>query len=145
LLRAFTALLLVAGCLRFHAEIANHREFLWSGGATARRKPSPRAPSAGPVERRPLRPPGSRATSNDTRPGAAAGVTIRTEEAYVQWARRNAFLTYLAVVGNVSASTQNQALSAILFLYRNVLDSPSLDAGDRAGETTSPASGRAGP
>lgn len=32
------------------------------------------------------------------------------------------FLTYLAVEGKVAASTQNQALSAILFLYRNVLE-----------------------
>jgi site-specific recombinase XerD len=65
--------------------------------------------------------------------------SIRTEEAYVTWARRyilfhgkkhpsamgaeeiNAFLTHLAVDRNVSASTQNQALSAILFLYREVL------------------------
>jgi integron integrase len=34
----------------------------------------------------------------------------------------NAFLTHLAVGGHVSASTQNQALSALLFLYRHVLD-----------------------
>jgi site-specific recombinase XerD len=34
----------------------------------------------------------------------------------------NAFLTHLAVEGHVSASTQNQALSALLFLYRHVLD-----------------------
>jgi integrase len=33
----------------------------------------------------------------------------------------NAFLTHLAVAENVAASTQNQALSAILFLYREVL------------------------
>jgi integrase len=33
-----------------------------------------------------------------------------------------AFLTHLAVAGNVSASTQNQALSAILFRYRHVLE-----------------------
>jgi integron integrase len=33
-----------------------------------------------------------------------------------------AYLTHLAVDGKVSASTQNQALSAILFLYRNVLN-----------------------
>ena len=64
----------------------------------------------------------------------------RTEEAYVYWARcfivfhhkRHptemgqaevvAFLSWLAVQRKVSASTQNQALSAILFLYRNVLD-----------------------
>src|SRR5437867_4379204 len=32
------------------------------------------------------------------------------------------FLTHLAVVENVAASTQNQALSAILFLYQAVLD-----------------------
>ena len=36
----------------------------------------------------------------------------------------NAFLTHLAVEGRVSASTQNQALSALLFLYREVLDDP---------------------
>jgi integron integrase len=63
----------------------------------------------------------------------------RTEEAYVQWILRfilfhkkrhpaemgeleiNQFLTHLAVKGNVASSTQNQALSAILFLYREVL------------------------
>ena len=33
-----------------------------------------------------------------------------------------AFVTHLAVHGKVSASTQNQALSSILFLYRNVLE-----------------------
>ncbi len=66
----------------------------------------------------------------------------RTEESYVGWIRRfilyhgkrhpssmgagevNAFLTSLAVEGNVSASTQNQALSALLFLYRSVLEEP---------------------
>ncbi len=66
--------------------------------------------------------------------------SLRTEQTYVQWIRRfilfhgkrhpssmgaeeiNAFLTSLAVEGNVSASTQNQALSAILFLYRHVLE-----------------------
>ena len=60
----------------------------------------------------------------------------RTEEAYIMWIRRyilfhqkkhpsamggdevNAFLTHLAVEQTVSASTQNQALSALLFLYR---------------------------
>ncbi|WP_156815354.1 integron integrase [Pseudanabaena sp. PCC 6802] len=65
--------------------------------------------------------------------------SYQTEKSYVQWIRRyilfhnkrhpsemggneiNAFLTHLAVVENVAASTQNQALSAILFLYREVL------------------------
>ena len=63
----------------------------------------------------------------------------RTEEAYVHWIRRyivfhgkahpstlgaseiSAFLTWLAVDRRVSASTQNQALSAVLFLYKQVL------------------------
>lgn len=67
--------------------------------------------------------------------------SIRTESQYVQWIRRfilfhrkrhprdmgasevEAFLTHLAVEGNVAASTQNQALSALLFLYREVLNS----------------------
>ena len=66
--------------------------------------------------------------------------SIRTEEAYVGWIRRfilfhgkrhpremgkaeiTAFLTTLAVQGKVAASTQNQALSALLFLYRYVLE-----------------------
>jgi integron integrase len=65
--------------------------------------------------------------------------SIRTEEAYMDWIKRfilfhgkrhpnemgaaevEAFLTHLAVDGNVAASTQNQALSALLFLYREVL------------------------
>jgi integron integrase len=66
--------------------------------------------------------------------------SIRTEEAYVGWIRRfiffhnkrhpaemgepeiNAFLSHLAVRGQVSASTQNQALCGLLFLYRHVLE-----------------------
>jgi integron integrase len=66
--------------------------------------------------------------------------SIRTEEAYVNWIRRfilfhdkrhpkemgaseiEAFLTHLAVDQKVAASTQNQALSALLFLYRDVLE-----------------------
>lgn len=64
----------------------------------------------------------------------------RTEQAYCTWVRRficfhnlrhpgemaepemNAFLTSLAVEAKVSASTQNQALAALLFLYRTVLE-----------------------
>ncbi|MCX7135362.1 MAG: integron integrase [Proteobacteria bacterium] len=66
----------------------------------------------------------------------------RTEETYVQWIKRfiifsgrrhprelgakevTAFLSHLAVEGRVAASTQNQALAALLFLYRAVLDEP---------------------
>lgn len=68
--------------------------------------------------------------------------SIRTEDAYVQWIRRfilfhnkrhplemgaaelEAFLTHLAVERQVAASTQNQALHAVLFLYREVLGRP---------------------
>ena len=72
-------------------------------------------------------------------------LSIRTEKAYVQWVERflrfhrdksggwrhpnemddhdiNAFLTHLAVQRRVAASTQNQALSALLFLFGKVLE-----------------------
>lgn len=65
--------------------------------------------------------------------------SIRTETQYLQWVKRfilyhgkrhpremgaeevEAFLTHLATAGQVSASTQNQAVSALLFLYREIL------------------------
>src|SRR5207248_6073649 len=65
--------------------------------------------------------------------------SIRTEQSYVDWIRRfilfhnkrhpremaeaevTQFLTHLARDGRVAASTQNQALSALLFLYKEVL------------------------
>lgn len=74
--------------------------------------------------------------------------SYRTEQSYVQWVRRfilfhnkrhpqdmgveevEAFLTYLAVQQQVSASTQNQALAALLFLYRYVLKQPLDDSVD---------------
>ncbi len=67
-------------------------------------------------------------------------LSIRTEEAYLGWIKRfilfhhrrhpaemgvkeiNAFLTHLAVERHVSASTQNQAFAALLFLYKQVLE-----------------------
>lgn len=66
--------------------------------------------------------------------------SLRTEQSYIQWVRRfiffhnkrhprdmgeieiSRFLTNLAVERKVAASTQNQALSAILFLYKHVLN-----------------------
>ena len=66
--------------------------------------------------------------------------SLRTERAYVQWARRYirfhglrhpndlgprqvvAFLASLATDRGVSAATQNQALAALLFLYKEVLE-----------------------
>jgi integron integrase len=72
----------------------------------------------------------------------------RTEQSYCLWVRRfirfhgmrhprdmgepeiNAFLTHLAVQAHVSASTQNQALAALLFVYRRVLGRTVGDIGD---------------
>ncbi len=66
--------------------------------------------------------------------------SYRTEQAYIHWIKQYIFfhnvrhpkemgekeicefLSYLAVRKNVAASTQNQALCALLFLYKNVLD-----------------------
>jgi integrase len=79
-------------------------------------------------------------------------MALRTEQTYLQWMRRHvkfhgrrhprdlgpaeleAFLTHLAVNAKVSASTQNQALQALLFLYRQVLgiELPWLDNMTRA-------------
>ena len=74
--------------------------------------------------------------------------SYRTEQSYIQWVRRfilfhnkrhpaemgtteiEAFLSHLATDKNISVSTQNQALSALLFLYRHVLQkeiSPTLN------------------
>ena len=65
--------------------------------------------------------------------------SLRTERSYCDWIKRfirfhqlrhpkdmgaaeiSQFLTHLARIGNVSAATQNQALSALLFLYQQVL------------------------
>ena len=84
-------------------------------------------------------------------------LALRTEQTYLQWMRRyvvfhrrrhprslgaaevEQFLTHLAVHHKVSAPTQNQALQAILFLYRHVLDInlPWLDNVTRASRTKS--------
>ena len=76
--------------------------------------------------------------------------SIRTEQSYVDWAKRyilfhgkkhpkemgakeiGAFLTHLAVDKNVSASTQNQALNALIFLYKELLQISVGDIGDVA-------------
>jgi integron integrase len=85
---------------------------------------------------------------------------LRTEKAYWQWIRRylafhrlsdrggphrgwrhprelgarevTQFLTHLALAGNVAASTQNQALNALVLLYEHVLQQPLGDLGDFA-------------
>ena len=76
--------------------------------------------------------------------------SIRTERTYLNWMRRyilfhhkrhpqemgpaeiEAFLTHLAMAGNVARSTQNQAFNALLFLYREVLGIALDDAGINA-------------
>jgi integron integrase len=82
--------------------------------------------------------------------------SIRTEQAYIDWIRRyilfhhkrhpsemgekeiTGFLTHLAVEKNVAASTQNQAFSALLFLYQQVLEQK-LDFIDNVQRVTRPA------
>ena len=79
-------------------------------------------------------------------------LSLRTEETYRSWIKRyilfngkrhpreldaeavRDFLTHLAVKENVSASTQNQAFNALLFLYRQVLhmESPQIEGVERA-------------
>ncbi len=67
---------------------------------------------------------------------------IRTEQSYVEWIKRYiwfhgkrhpkdmaeeevaAYLTYLSVERNVAPATQGQALNALVFLYRKVLNQP---------------------
>lgn len=82
--------------------------------------------------------------------------SIRTEQAYVQWVKRfiffhnkrhpsqmgrveiEAFLVWLAVEQNMSAASQNQALAALLFFYKDVLHHPAIELEDiiRAKEST---------
>ncbi len=82
--------------------------------------------------------------------------SIRTEQVYVEWIRRfilfhrkrhpnemgereiTEFLTDLAVQKHVAASTQNQAFSALLFLYQQVLERK-LDFIDNVQRVTRPA------
>ncbi len=82
--------------------------------------------------------------------------SIRTEQAYVDWIRRyilyhrkrhpnqmgekeiTEFLTHLAVEKHVAASTQNQAFSALLFLYQQILERK-LDFIDNVQRVTRPA------
>ncbi len=84
-------------------------------------------------------------------------LSLRTEAAYRNWIKRyiffhnkrhprdmgadevRAFLTHLAVDEHVSASTQNQAFNALLFLYRNVLkiEVPKIEGVERAPQSRS--------
>jgi integron integrase len=75
-------------------------------------------------------------------------LALRTEQAYIQWVRKfydylegmppgslnsthvKDYMTHLAVETKVSASTQNQAFNALLFLFRYILDKPIEDIRD---------------
>lgn len=102
--------------------------------------PGDTSPPAGSASASPLDPERPGKLLSDARDRMRRlGMALRTEQAYVGWIRRfilangkrhprgmgalevEAFLTRLATQGGVAASTQNQALSALLFLYREVL------------------------
>jgi integron integrase len=75
-------------------------------------------------------------------------LSIRTEKTYIQWAKRyilyhnkthpanmgalqiNQYLTFLAVKKNVAAATQNQALNAIVFMYKHLIHKEINNIGD---------------
>jgi site-specific recombinase XerD len=77
--------------------------------------------------------------------------SLRTEQAYVDWIKRyilfhkkqppkdlgavqvKAFLEHLAIDLHVAASTQNQALNALVFLYREIIHQDFGDLGDVLG------------
>lgn len=103
------------------------------------------------VLRPPMQPPGGREPRLEEQLRTACRVrhySIRTEEAYWMWARQfilfhgkrhpremgaaevKAFLSHLAMVRNVAAGTQAQALNALVFLYEKVLGR---EAGELAG------------
>jgi integrase len=114
---------------------------LSSGLEPSRPQPDPTSPPstvpAGPHTERPARP---RLLERLRTAIRTRHYSQRTEKAYVAWTKRyiffhnmrhpetlgtadvERFLSHLAVNAQVSASTQNQALSALLFLYRRVLD-----------------------
>ncbi len=109
---------------------------------------SPSCPATAPDERTSAVPPAAPRLLDQLRIHLRTRhYSIRTEQAYIDWARRfilfhdkrhprtlgavdvEAFLSHLAVNRNVSASTQNQAKAALLYLYKQVLgiDLPWLD------------------
>lgn len=97
----------------------------------------------------PITPPNSPRLLDQLRNSLTLGhYSPRTIEAYVTWARRfilfnhkrhpkelgeadvRAFLTYLAVGRSVAASTQNQALGALLYLYKHIIKRELSDLGE---------------
>lgn len=120
------------------------RRFLWRGPEIAQYssgfaylRKSPPAPGILPTQAAPDKPKLLEMVRRALRLGH---YSLRTEEAYLHWIKRfilfhgkrhpeqmgereiTDFLTHLAADRQVAASTQNQALSALLFLYQQVLD-----------------------
>lgn len=118
----------------------NHRTDPGSQASPRSRAGPSTSPSGGPDPRDPHTPATPRRLLDQVRDAIRVRhYSIRTEDVYVDWIRRfvlfhgkqhptklggphvEAFLTHLATERNVAPSTQNQAKSALLFLYREVL------------------------
>lgn len=119
----------------------NDAPHTWPSASQAHPPPAPAAPRRREPAPSPATAPGRRPRLQEQvrRVMRARHMSRKTEKTYLGWIRRfilfhrrrhpaelaeeevNAFLTHLAVEKNVSASTQTQALCALLFLYRHVL------------------------
>jgi integron integrase len=102
--------------------------------------PAARGHGDGGTEAPPPAPPAPRLLDRVRAVIRLRGLSLRTEKCYLQWARRfilfhnkrhpgtmgkaevEQFLAHLAVEGHVAASTQSQAINALLFLYKQVLE-----------------------
>jgi integron integrase len=127
-----------SGILRSHPRFVPTRTGIGTRGATAFVSPSQAIlRESHPCEKRPVK------LLDQVREAIQRRhYSLRTEKAYVQWIKRfiifhkkrhpvdmgeveiGEFLSHLASEAHVSASTQNQALNALLFLYREVLEKP---------------------
>ncbi|MEW6296546.1 MAG: integron integrase [Thermodesulfobacteriota bacterium] len=125
-----------SGILRSHPRFLPTRAGIGTRGASASAPPSTLG-RLYPFEKRPVKLLDQVREAIRTR-----HYSLQTEKAYVQWIKRfiffhgkrhplemgeaevGQFLSSLATEAHVSASTQNQALNALLFLYREVLEKP---------------------
>ena len=121
----------VRACKYVYASTYFQHSRRWAPGGTIRSDATSRHPEQQP-----------RLLDRVAEAATARHLSASTRKAYVRWIRRfvlfhgkrhppdmgmmevNAFLTHLAVEAHVSASTQNQALCALLFLYGTVLEQP---------------------
>ena len=99
------------------ARVRTRRGLPPTSGAGPAEPPSCARARSNLVARSPLR----ASPSARGRPCACVTISARTEEVYLGPEHVTAFLNALATHRHVAASTQNQALAALLFLYRDVL------------------------